>query len=90
MAVSTELPVVIDIDEIQRLMEVRDIPSRNALARLAGIHKQHLYEIFGGQGSPTLATIAKLCRALRVQPGDILYYDPDGEDDIEPDIESDS
>ena len=88
MVVSTELPVVIDIDEIQRLMEVRDISSRNALARLAGIHKQHLYEIFVGQSSPTLNTVGKLCRALRVQPGDILYYDPEGDDDIEPEPES--
>ena len=83
MTVTTELKICINFNEIQRLMDIRDLPSRNALARRAGIHGQHLYQIFSEKVAPSLPTIARLCFALRCEPGDILYYDPEGDEELE-------
>ena len=60
-------------------MELRGIPSRNALARRADIHEQHLYKILTGRLDPTLTTFAKICAALECHPGDLLNYVPDDE-----------
>ena len=81
-----ELATEFDFDEIGRLMELHDIPTRNALARRARLHPQHLYKIFAGKVDPTLSTLDKIFTALGAQPGDILYRKrgPNG-DDIEPD-----
>ena len=77
------MPIRVDFDEIERLRELRNIPSRSALARLAGLHEQHLYMIYAGTRIPHLNTLAKLCAVLHCEPGDILFYDPEGDEDIE-------
>ena len=53
-------------------MEVRNIPSRDALARSADIHRTNLYKISTGRVSPSVRAIRKLCQVLDCQPGDLL------------------
>ena len=60
--------------EVERLMELRGIKSREKLAVKAGIHGQNLYKIATGQNHPSLTTLGKLCHVLVCQPGDLLSY----------------
>ena len=48
------------------------------LARLTGLSRQTLESVASRPGyNSTLDTIAKLCRALDCQPGDLLVLEPD-------------
>ena len=48
------------------------------LAQLTGLSRQTLESLASRPGyNSTLGTIAKLCRALGCQPGDLLMLDPD-------------
>ena len=66
------LPNDVNKQEVLRLMELREIPSRNALARKAGLNTQHLYRILKGEIDPTLGTVEKIARALGVRKSDII------------------
>ncbi len=46
--------------------------SQEALADAARLHRTHISLIERGQRSVRLATIERLARALRVQPGDLM------------------
>ena len=71
------MPIIIVWSEIERLMELRGIPNRDALAYAAGIHRTNLYKIAKGDIQPCLLNLGKLCKALRCQPGDLLRFDDD-------------
>ena len=73
------LPVKLDVEECSRLMALRDIRSRNALAIHAGINAGHLYRILSEDVSPTLDTVGKIANALGVRVRDILIDEPDDE-----------
>jgi DNA-binding Xre family transcriptional regulator len=60
--------------ELARLQELAGFRSKTALAEAAGMQRQEFRRIKTGQCSPTTYTIAKLCRVLNCQPGDILRY----------------
>ena len=64
-------------EEMLKLMTLRGFRSRAALAKNAGIHQQHMSKIFLGQVDPTIKTLAKLCKALDCQPGELIEYIPD-------------
>ena len=63
--------------EVERVMEIRGIPHRDALAEKAGVHSSNLYKISKGTVKPSFAALGKLCAALRCQPGDLLKFEPD-------------
>ena len=78
MTIATSvLPTEIDISECERLMELRDIRSRYALAKLAGMAPRHVYRIWDREVDPTLGTMAKIAHALGVRVRDILIDEPD-------------
>ena len=49
--------------EVERLMEIRGVAHRDQLAELSK-----------GMVKPSLPTLGKLCQALRCQPGDLLQF----------------
>jgi putative transcriptional regulator len=50
------------------------------LARLSGVQYTSLFELYHGRAKRVdLKTLNSICRALGVQPGDILEYAPDAE-----------
>lgn len=52
------------------------------LAKLTGLSRQTLESLASRPGyNSTLDTIAKLCRALGCQPGDLLVLESDGPDE---------
>ena len=52
------------------------------LAQLTGLSRQTLESVASRPGyNSTLETIAKLCRALGCQPGDLLVLESDGPDE---------
>ena len=67
--------------EVERLMEIRGIPHRDALAEKAGVHSSNLYKISKGEVKPSFAALGKICLALRCQPGDLLRFEPGEEDE---------
>ena len=73
------LPTEINISECERLMELREIPSRNALAKRAGLNSRHFYRIWEGEVDPSLGTVGKIANALGVRVRDILIDEPDDE-----------
>jgi DNA-binding Xre family transcriptional regulator len=73
----TLMPIMIVWSEIERLMELRGIPNRDALANVAGIHRTNLYKIAKGDIQPSLLNLGKICGALECQPGDLLRFVPD-------------
>ena len=58
-------------EEIARLQVIRKLPTQLSLAKRAGLSKQHLSKVLGGQVITT-ATLGRLCAALDCEPGDIL------------------
>ena len=70
--------------EVERLMEVRGIAHRDELAKLTGIHRTNLHKISKGANNPSFAAISKLCQALRCQPGDLLQFVYEDEDEEAP------
>ena len=73
------MPIVLRLD---RVMADRKM-SLNALAEQVGIANVNLSKIKTGKISAIrFSTLKAICEALNCQPGDILEYDPDSEDDI--------
>ena len=75
------MPIILMWPEIKRLMEIRGIGSREALAKEAGISYSTLAKLEAAAKGDTatghkasLAVIGKLCKALRCKPGDILDF----------------
>ncbi len=64
-----------DWPAVDRLMAERGYQTQLEFANAAGMQRQEMSRIRSGQHRPTSYTIAKICRALRCQPGDILSYD---------------
>jgi len=79
------MPLKFRWDEVERLMDVRGIENRDALAAIAGIHRSNLYKLSRAEGynKPSFAALEKLCVALECQPGDLLRLEPD-EDEAGP------
>ena len=71
------MPIVLAWPEIERLMELRGIASRDALAASAQISKSTLYKMSKGLFQPSMTNLGKICLALRCQPGDLLAFVPD-------------
>jgi len=71
------MPIVLIWPEIERLMELRGIPSRDALAASAHISKSTLYKMSKGVFQPSMTNLGKICRVLRCQPGDLLRFEDD-------------
>ena len=68
-------------NEVERLMDIRGIPNRDALAEKAGIHRTNLFKISKGTVKPSLPALGKLCFALQCQPGDLLRFEIGEEDE---------
>ena len=75
------MPLIFLWDEVERLMEIRGIPHRDALAEKAGIHRTNLHKISKGIVKPSLPALGKLCNALDWQPGDLLRFVKDETDE---------
>ena len=58
-------------EEVAKLMVLREVKNKTALARRAGLSKQHLSKVLRSQVF-SLSTLDRLCVALECQPGDIL------------------
>jgi transcriptional regulator with XRE-family HTH domain len=43
-----------------------------ALAERVGVHRIYIAQIEGGAKVPSIATLEKIAKALRVKPGDLL------------------
>ena len=69
-----QLPLSLMWDEIERLMGLRGIPSRDALAASANISKSTLYKVSKSKFQPSMANLGKLCGALGCGPGDLLRH----------------
>ena len=67
--------------EVERLMDIRGIAHRDELAKLTGIHRINLYKISKGIVRSSLPCLGKLCQALRCQPGDLLQFVYEDEDE---------
>ena len=68
------MPIVLTWSEIERLMELRGIRSRDALAASAQISKSTLYKMSKGLFQPSMTNLGKICQVLRCQPGDLLQF----------------
>ena len=73
----TTAPLYFLWPEVERLMTIRGIAHRDALAELAGIHRVNLHKISKGTVKPSFATLGKLCQALQCYPGDLLHFEID-------------
>jgi DNA-binding Xre family transcriptional regulator len=64
-------------DDFESLMYAAGYESLAKLATAAGMERNEFWSIKGGhyKRGPTMYTIAKLCRALKCQPGDWLSYE---------------
>ena len=71
------MPIQFLWSEVERLMDIRGIPHRDALAEKAGIHRTNLHKISKGTVKPSFGALGKLCVALQCQPGDLLRCEPD-------------
>lgn len=63
-------------DFARRLRRLRGPLTQHELAARARMHRSHLAKIELGQREPTVSTIVKLARALRVKPGQFFEDDP--------------
>ena len=61
-------------------MELRNIPSRYALAKKAQMDPRHLSRVLDQEIDPTLGTLNKIAAALQVRVRDILINDEPDED----------
>ncbi len=75
------MPIQFLWSEVERLMDIRGIGSREDLARLANIHSTNLHTISKGTVKPSLPALGKLCLALQCQPGDLLRFELGEEDE---------
>lgn len=60
-------------------LKIRDIRrekriSQTKLARMAGISQSYLSELESNKKSPTLRELCKIADALKMQPGELVYY----------------
>ena len=71
--------IVIRTDAIKSWMGVRGIRTQRELAKRAGIREGYLTRILHNTSPQgiTLGTLDKLCRALQVNPADLLEYHAD-------------
>ena len=60
--------------EAVRTMRRRRELSQEQLADAAGLHRTHISLIERGLREPSLETLVKLCRGLRVSPGEALMW----------------
>ena len=58
--------------EVERLMDIRGIAHRDKISK--------------GMVKPSLPTLGKLCQALRCQPGDLLHFVYEGDEEDNPSI----
>ena len=78
------MPLHFAWSEVERLMDIRGIAHRDQLAKLTGIHRINLFKISKGIVRPSLPSLGKLCQALRCQPGDLLQFVYEDEDEDAP------
>ena len=81
---NTLMPIILTWSEIERLMELRGIRSRDALATSAQISKSTLYKMSKGLFQPSMTNLGKICQVLRCQPGDLLQFVYEDEDEEAP------
>ena len=81
---NTLMPIILTWSEIERLMELRGIRSRDALATSAQISKSTLYKMSKGLFQPSMTNLGKICQVLRCQPGDLLQFVYEDEDEDAP------
>ncbi|MFL2541873.1 MAG: helix-turn-helix domain-containing protein [Candidatus Latescibacterota bacterium] len=74
------MPIQFRWSEVERLMDIRGIAHRDNLAELTGIHRTNLHKISKGIVKPSLPALGKLCNALDCQPGDLLRFVKDEND----------
>ena len=67
-------PIALNWNEVERRMELRDIPSLDALARQGDLPGTTLYQLSRGLSQISTPDLARLCEVLRCQPGDLLSY----------------
>ena len=72
---STPLATEINVDEVDRLIDVRGFKSRRALTIKAEIDPGHFSRICAGKADPGLRTLRRLSRALDARVSDIIYDD---------------
>ncbi|NEZ57562.1 helix-turn-helix domain-containing protein [Adonisia turfae] len=71
------MPVKILLDKVR---DERGV-SQDQLARMIGQSRTNIQSIERGRSkSITFATLDKICRALKCQPGELLVWVPDDED----------
>jgi DNA-binding Xre family transcriptional regulator len=68
------MPIHFLWSEVERLIELRGIRSRDALATSAQISKSTLYKMSKGLFQPSMTNLGKICQVLRCQPGDLLQF----------------
>ena len=79
------MPIAVDIDVMlaRRKMSVGDLADR------VGITPANLAVLKNGRAKAVrFATLAALCAALGCQPGDLLRWEADAEDDTDADAEA--
>lgn len=65
---------------LDRVMADRKV-SLNQLSEMVGVSNVNLSKLKTGKVSAIrFSTLEAICKALNCQPGDILEYDPDGEE----------
>ena len=68
--------------KVYEMMARRGFKTRLALAQASGVHQNNLGKIVNDDIlALRLDTLNKLCRTLDCQPGDLLEYMPDEEED---------
>ncbi len=68
------MPIVITID---RVLAARKLRAKD-LAALIGVSETHLSLFRSGKvRGVRFSTLARLCKALHCQPGDLLAYEPE-------------
>lgn len=72
-----EMEIRLNLDRILLEKNHMKIP---ALQKLSGVNKNTLYAIYNNDITRIdLSVIARICRALNCQPGDLMTYIPNNE-----------
>jgi putative transcriptional regulator len=81
MKTTANMPIRVKLKEIR---ESRGL-SQNGLARKINQSPSNIYKMEQGNArSFTVETLGLLCEALDCQPGDLLIWVPDSEDEAQP------
>lgn len=73
------MPIVVNLDYLLRQREAK----AKELAKQIGVTEATLSRIRTGQANTLkFETLRKICEALNCQPGDLLEYIPDGEEEF--------